>query len=93
MTKLLPESNGEFEYRIKSERELTERVARESQLIVFQSRRSVGVLARGAILPARGGSLARWGGFATKNGGSLAGNVCSNASSMRSSSFVCALPM
>ena len=36
VTKLLPERNGEFEYRIKSDRELTERVARESELFVFR---------------------------------------------------------
>ena len=36
VTKLLPERNGEFEYRIKSNRELTERVARERELIVFR---------------------------------------------------------
>ena len=36
VTKLLPERNGEFEYRIKSEREPTERVAKESQLTVFR---------------------------------------------------------
>ena len=36
VTKLLPERNGEFEYRIKSNMEPTERVARESQLIVFR---------------------------------------------------------
>ena len=34
VTKLLPERNGEFEYHIKSGRELTERVARESELVV-----------------------------------------------------------
>ena len=36
VTKLLPERNGEFEYRIKSDGEPTERVARESQLIIFR---------------------------------------------------------
>ena len=36
VTKLLPERNGEFEYRIKSDRELTERVARESELVVLR---------------------------------------------------------
>ena len=34
VTKLLPERDGEFEYHIKSGRELTERVARESELVV-----------------------------------------------------------
>jgi hypothetical protein len=32
VTKLLPESRGEFEYRIKSVNELHERVVRESEL-------------------------------------------------------------
>ena len=36
VTKRLPERNGAFEYRIKSAREPTERVARENQLIVFR---------------------------------------------------------
>ena len=36
VTKLLPERNDEFEYRIKSDRKLTERVARESQLKAFR---------------------------------------------------------
>ena len=36
VTKLLPERNDEFEYRIKSDWKLTERVARESQLKAFR---------------------------------------------------------
>ena len=36
VTKLLPERNGEFEYRIKSDREPTERMASESQLSAFR---------------------------------------------------------
>ena len=34
VTKLLPERNGEFEYRIKSDGEPTELVAKESELVV-----------------------------------------------------------
>ena len=36
VTKLLPERNGEFEYRIKSDKEPTERVARENQLKIIR---------------------------------------------------------
>ena len=48
VTKLLPERNGEFEYRIKSNMEPSERVARESQLNVGAERKSLPLFQPGA---------------------------------------------